>query len=181
MRTGAVHYRDDPLWIAIRDFPLDDQGSGLPFSHRLARENSWSNGFADRVIEEYRRFCYIAVRTKNPVTPSEEVDQAWHLHLLYSRSYWEDFCPNILKARFHHGPTRGGARERAKFRDWYRDTLNLYLAVFGEAPPADIWPPVTDRFRYATAYRRVNSATHWIVPVPRILLAVDRLIERIFG
>lgn len=181
MTTNDIDCHEDPRWIAIRDFPLDDQDAGLSFSRRLARENGWPRGFTGRVIDEYRRFCYIAVRTKKPVTPSEEVDQAWHLHLLYSRSYWEDFCPNILKTPFHHGPTRGGAKEGAKFHGWYSETLKSYEAIFGETPPPDIWPAAKDRFRHAAAFRRVNAATHWVIPVPRILLALDRLIERLVG
>ena len=30
------------------------------------------------------------------IGPSDEVDQAWHLHLVYTRSYWGEFCPNVL-------------------------------------------------------------------------------------
>lgn len=181
MITDNINYGDDPRWIAIRDFPLDEPEAGLPFSRRLARENGWTKTFADRVIEEYRRFCYIAVRTKSPVTPSEEVDQAWHLHLLYSRSYWKEFCPNVLKTPFHHGPTRGGPKEGAKFHDWYTETLKSYEAIFGAAPPTDIWPPAAERFRDAAAYRRVNLMTNWVIPIPRTLLALDRVIERWFG
>ncbi|MEZ6192343.1 MAG: hypothetical protein R3C45_13785 [Phycisphaerales bacterium] len=48
------------------------------------------------MVNEYRRFCYLAIAAGHTVTPSDEVDQAWHLHLLYTRDYWEDFCPNVL-------------------------------------------------------------------------------------
>jgi hypothetical protein len=34
------------------------------------------------------------------VTPSEQVDQVWHLHLTYTRSYWDEFCPNVLGQPF---------------------------------------------------------------------------------
>ncbi len=133
------------------------------------------------MIEEYRRFCYIAVRTRRPVTPSEEVDQAWHLHLLYTRSYWGDFCPNVLWMPFHHGPTRGGSKEGAKFHDWYSETLRSYTAIFGTAPPEEIWPPPAERFRDAAAYRRINLMRNWVIPIPRVLLALDRAIERWIG
>lgn len=50
---------------------------------------------------------YLAVRANHPVTPSDEVDQAWHLHLTYSRSYWDEFCGAVLEEVVHHDPTRG--------------------------------------------------------------------------
>ena len=63
----------------IMAFPLDESGVDLPFSHRLARENSWTDEFAARVIREYKRFVYLAMTANHPVTPSDAVDQAWHL------------------------------------------------------------------------------------------------------
>ena len=76
-----------------------------------------------RAIEEYKRFVFLAMAAGHPVTPLDEVDQVWHLHLCYTRSYWEDLCGEVLRAPLHHGPTRGGAAERARFDDQYRRTL----------------------------------------------------------
>ncbi len=163
---ASQSFYDDPLWIRIRDFALDDPGARLPFSKRLARENGWCHCYASRVIEEYKKFCYIAMRADHPVTPSEEVDQAWHLHLLYTRSYWDDFCRGVLQHRFHHGPTHGGREEGSKFRDWYQATLDSYQRIFGTPPPSDIWPPLKVRFKHVAAFRRVNTASHWVIPKP---------------
>src|SRR5262249_16669258 len=77
----------------------------------------WSRYHACRVVEEYKRFCYLALVAGQPVTPSEDVDEAWHLHLLDTRNYWDDFCRDVLRHPLHHAPTRGGPEERAKFRD----------------------------------------------------------------
>ncbi len=63
------------------------------FDQRLARENRWPLKFAARVVGEYKRFCFLAVTAGHDVTPSDAVDQAWHLHLTYSRDYWQRFCP----------------------------------------------------------------------------------------
>ena len=94
LREKDVH--DDDLWQRIDAFSFDEPGVSFPFSRRLARENDWSLYFAKRVIIEYKRFCYLAMRAGHPVAPSDEVDQAWHLHLLYSVGYWEEFCARIL-------------------------------------------------------------------------------------
>src|SRR5690242_10295867 len=80
-QSQVTGYPEDPLWIRIAGFLLDDPEAKMPFSCRLARDNGWSHDYACRVIAEYKRFCYLALVAGHPVTPSEEVDQAWHLHL----------------------------------------------------------------------------------------------------
>jgi uncharacterized protein (TIGR04222 family) len=158
------------LWDRIAAFPLDEPGADWTFTQRLARENRWSGEFAGRVIEEYRRFLLLAMAAGHPVTPSDGVDQAWHLHLTYTRSYWDDLCGAVLGRPLHHGPTRGGAAESAKFHDWYARTLDSYRRLFDAEPPADIWPPAADRFGRDLHFERVNTATHWVVPRPATLL-----------
>lgn len=167
----------DELLLRLESFEIDEPGVAFPFSARLARENGWTRGFARRVVAEYKRFVWLALRAGHPVTPSEEVDEAWHLHLCYTRSYWDGMCREILGRPLHHGPTAGGAAEEAKFADWYARTLDSYRAHFGEEPPADIWPPAAVRFRPVTA-RKVDAATHWVLPkraVKRGLLAAAAL------
>jgi hypothetical protein len=73
------------------------------------------------------------------------VDQVWHLHLLFSDAYWNDFCPRVLGRPLHHHPTKGGQAERDRFHELYRATIDSYRQHFGE-PPADLWPPVDVRF-----------------------------------
>ena len=151
----------------IEAVELDQGGASLPFSARLARDNGWSAGYADRVVAEYRRFVFLAAVAGHPVTPSDEVDQAWHLHLVYTHSYWDDLCGSVLGFPLHHGPTVGGAAEGAKFTDWYERTLDSYRRLFGAEPPVDIWPPSRRRFADADRFRRINTADHWVVPKPR--------------
>ena len=163
------------LWEAICRFPIDDPAARLPFSGRLARDNGWSPGFARRVVEEYRRFLFLAVEAGHPVTPSDEVDQAWHLHLVYTESYWNGLCAEVLGRPLHHGPTRGGPSEGSKYRDWYAQTLASYRRLFGSPPPADIWRDPEARFASAAHFRRVNTRNHWVIPRPRIDRRAARL------
>ena len=165
-RVPAIDPSGDPLWQRIDAFKFDAPGTTLTFARRLARENGWSAAFAERVIAEYKRFCYLALIAGHPVTPSDAVDQAWHLHLSYSENYWDEFCANALEQPLHHGPTRGGREERVKYRDWYRATLAAYERVSGAPPPPDIWPEVWRRFLGVEAMRRVNASDNWIVPKP---------------
>ena len=157
-------------WDRIAAFRLDEPGARFPFTARLARENRWSLSFARRVTDEYRRFLFLAVEAGHPVTPSDQVDQVWHLHLTYTESYWGGLCRDVLGRPLHHGPTRGGAHEAAKFHDWYGRTLDSYRRLFGTEPPADIWPPAAERFGRDLRFARVNTATHWVIPRPATIL-----------
>jgi len=156
---------DSSLWARLESFDLDGTAS-FSFTQRLARENNWTQSFAQRVVLEYKRFVFLAATCEHPVTPSDEVDQAWHLHLLYTRSYWDGLCGQVLGFPLHHGPTQGGAAEGKKFGDWYSRTLQAYQAAFTTAPPADIWPAAAVRFGEAPHFRRINLRRHWLLPRP---------------
>ena len=154
------------LWRRLCDYRFDEGDGELPFVRRLARENGWTTAFAHRVIDEYRRFLFLAATGDTPVTPSDQVDQAWHLHLTYTRAYWTRLCRETLGTPVHHGPTRGGRDEARKFDTWYTGTLRRYAETFGEPPPADIWPDPSVRFGVDVEHRRVNTARHWVIPKP---------------
>lgn len=160
---------DKTLLTKILAFDLDEPEAALPFTARLAREQGWTHVFAGRVAEEYKRFVALAMLSGHPVTPSEEVDQAWHLHMVYTESYWHRLCRDTLGRELHHQPTLGGAEEGGKFRDWYGKTLEGYRRIFGTEPPRDIWPSPGDRFADAGRGRWVNTADFWLVPKPALL------------
>jgi hypothetical protein len=152
-----------PVWQALSTYQIGPEGWLLTFARRLARENGWTAGHAERVIEEYKRFCFLAVAAGFEVTPSDPVDQAWHLHLLYSRDYWDRFCPEVLGCKLHHGPTKGGPEERGRHFEQYAATLKAYEATFGP-PPADIWPVANDLLSDSARARRVHPRDGWVLP-----------------
>ncbi len=151
------------LYARIVAFRFDEGKPELTFAARLARENGWPQDYAHRVIGEYRRFMFLAVTAGHPVTPSDQVDQVWHLHLIYSRSYWERFCPEVLQTSLHHGPTQGGDAEGKKYDDWYGRTLASYRQFFDEEPPQEIWPAAEIRFGDDLHWERANTRHNWIV------------------
>jgi hypothetical protein len=153
---------DDPLWHSLSCYSVGPADAALPFAARLARENGWSDLHAARVIDEYRRFCFLAATADHEVTPSDAVDQAWHLHLTYTRDYWERFCP-LLGRPLHHGPTAGGAAEHARFYLQYAETLRSYERAFGPAP-ADIWPGARRRLLDDPKARRVHPREALVIP-----------------
>jgi hypothetical protein len=157
---------DPPLWERIRDLPIGPPEAALRFTGRLARENGWSATAAAELVLEYRRFLYLMAVSAHPLTPSDAVDQAWHLHLTYTRAYWQDLCRDTLGRELHHQPTRGGTSEQARFRDQYAATLARYAAEFGQPPPAAWWPAPAQRFRDADQFVRVSRASTWLLPRP---------------
>jgi hypothetical protein len=156
--------RSEPsLYQRLNDFALDDESASFKFSDRLAHENGWSLAFAKGAIAEYKKFIYLAATSPTPVTPSDIVDQVWHLHLTYSRSYWDEMCSEILGKKLHHGPTKGGANEDSKYRDLYTATLDAYRREFNAEPPRDYWPISDARLESATHQRWVDTRTHAVV------------------
>lgn len=164
----------DELLLRLESFEIDQAGARLPFSARLARDQDWDPGFARRVTGEYKRFLWLAMRAGHPVTPSREVDEAWHLHLCYTRSYWDELCGKVLGKPLHHGPTEGGRAEDEKFADWYGRTLESYRRHFAEEAPADIWPPAEKRFA-PVKRRTIDPAEHWVIPKRQLRRALTLL------
>ena len=155
-------YSRDPIWLKIRGLELDDGISQLTFSKKLARENRWAHWFALEVIDEYKKFLYLMAQAGHPVTPSIQVDQAWHLHLIYTRLYWDDFAKD-MPFEPHHDPSKGGMAENDKFTDWYSKTLESYQRIFGMDPPVNIWPDPKERFRENQSWQWLDMSQHIIL------------------
>ncbi len=152
-------------WEAIKRFELDEPEASLSFTDRLARENGWTVEYSLRAILEYKKFIFLLTISNHPLTPSDQVDQVWHLHLLYTQSYWEDFCENTVKRKIHHGPTKGGSTEKEKFTNWYEKTKTFYLETFKIEAPKDIWPSSEIRFS-EIEFQRVNIKRNWVIKKP---------------
>lgn len=164
----ASAFTDHPIWVALCQHSIGPAGAALSFEQRLARENGWSAGQAARVLEEYRRFCFLAATAGHEVTPSDAVDQAWHLHLTYSRDYWERFCPEVLGRPLHHGPTAGGAEEQSRFFEQYARTLKSYEQTFGQPAPADLWPSAARRLIDDPRARRFHPRDGLLITRPQV-------------
>lgn len=154
----------------LESFSFDSPDTLLTFSDRLARENLWDKKYSARVIKEYKRFIYLACVSNEETTPSDEIDQAWHLHLTYTQSYWQNLCRDTLGIDLHHKPTKGGMDQESKYRSQYESTLKLYEKVYSEKPPTDIWPNIDLRFKDAADFVRVNKNKKWFIPKPNPII-----------
>jgi hypothetical protein len=159
---------DPILWQRLAAFEVSPPEAVFSFARRLARENRWSLAQAQAVFAEYRRFLYLCVVAGRPMTPSDAVDRAWHLHLTYARSYGQELCREVLGRPLPHEPPHGGPAERARSVASYRATLVAYAREFDQAPPGDIWPAPALRFRRTGTVQRIDTRDH-LVPVRRKL------------
>lgn len=138
METEIV-LRNDSLWKRLQGFSLDSPDADFPFSRKLAKEENWTIDFTRKAIEEYKKFIYLCCVLPNGASPSEMIDKVWHMHLIYTQNYWEEFCPNILRRKLHHYPSKGGRNEKEKHKNWFQDTLKNYEKIFNQKAPEDIW------------------------------------------
>lgn len=162
---GSPAQRD--LWDRVAGHPFERADQELDFTRRLARDRGWSLAFARGAVREYRRFCFLAMVSDEPVTPSEEVDEVWHQHLTYSRDYWDVWCGQVLRRALHHEPTVGGSAEGRRYRAQYAETLARYESHFGP-PDITYWPPAHRRFRARPRYRMVDADRVVILPRPAL-------------
>jgi hypothetical protein len=83
-------------WEALRAMSPGEPDALVTFEDKLIRQTGWPRPYARSAIDEYRRFLFFAAEAGHPVSPSPAVGEVWHLHLLYTRHYWDVLCPQLL-------------------------------------------------------------------------------------
>ena len=151
----------EELWQRIEQYTFDRPDDNVTFIDKLCREHGWTAPFARAAIEEYRRFAFLAVASGHSVSPPDAIDQVWHMHLMYSRRYWDDFCKGVLQTTLHHEPATGRPGERGGLADDYTHTLTSYRKHFGE-PPATFWP--ARPYAAPRSHRRVDLRSNVVLP-----------------
>lgn len=161
-QPNNMNQYESNLFRRICNFQVDTNPSPFPFSSKLAWEYRWSKHYTFRVIDEYKKFVFLAMVADHRVSPPSHVDRVWHQHLLYTHSYWDDWCGKILEQNLHHQPSLGGAEEGEKYMNYYTLTLKTYRCYFGNPPP-DIWHPPRVRSE-PIQYQWVNRQHFFLIP-----------------
>lgn len=125
------------------------------FIERLMKENSWTRPFTQRVIDEYKKFIFMAI--KHRVAPSYEIDQVWHTHILFTKEY-QAMCDTFVGTFLHHNPT-DTKHVRTIGKDEYMATKEAYRWTFGQEPPNDIWTNWKK-----SHYVYINLFNNWVIP-----------------
>ncbi|MFN9717072.1 MAG: TIGR04222 domain-containing membrane protein [Planctomycetota bacterium] len=173
---SLIHGNDwqHELWRRLSSWHPDNVDDALPFSVRLQREHGWTVSYTAKVIDEYRRFLFLSQVAGHVVCPSEDVDQVWHQHLTYTRSYWDDLCAQVLRKKLHHQPTKGGPSEHQLYMDLYSKTLASYELWFVEQPDERVWPCQRERF-FSKDMQRVDRRKYFVIPRPDLALPAEIL------
>lgn len=109
------------------------------FMEKLSKATGWKRERASRAIQEYLKFVFLTKKYGPEQVPSKPVDEVWHLHLQFTKDYWEEFCPKFVGFDLHHIPTPKTPEARQAGIEKYLETLERYQIEFGE-PPKSFWP-----------------------------------------
>lgn len=117
-----------PTLAEVDLFPLPEM-----LVPRVAKEHKYSLNDADNLVKEAKRMLYLSVVTKQPISPSQDVDMAWHEMLMFTRFYrqFADFIGGFI----HHDPTPGPPDGG----HLYEATKQRYFDIFGQKPDPRYW------------------------------------------
>ncbi|WP_196886384.1 glycine-rich domain-containing protein [Aureivirga sp. CE67] len=82
---------------------------------------------------EVLKFLFLVGKNNQTLTPSLNVDLAWHEFILFTRTYHQ-FCDNHFGRYIHHQPEENIAKNNSNFQK----TIKLYIITFGE-PKKEFW------------------------------------------
>jgi hypothetical protein len=99
---------------------------------RLVREEGVDEETAERWFDEMLRFLDVCATSATMLSPSENVDRAWHAFILNTRDY-ERYCRDRFGHFVHHDPT--GSPDP----DAYARAYERVAERHGQLDPA-IWP-----------------------------------------
>ncbi len=110
---------------------------------RVQKTTGFSAEKTARLAVELKRYFVLCYLYKNISIPklSSSVYEALHAFLLFTKDY-EYFCKETLGYFLHHIPTtevEKSARTTESAMAAKENFINLYTALFGETPNAEIW------------------------------------------
>ncbi|MFM8747040.1 MAG: hypothetical protein ACKOED_10295 [Aestuariivirga sp.] len=147
-------YRLDPLWLKLNMMNAEGLTAFAPLAQALQTQLGYNAAAAQRIIEEYRKFLFLAMRAGHQVIPPGIVNDAWLMHIENVQDYWETLGGMISERPLAHGLGTAGGAPAA---DAWKATLDSYERIFGAKPPMDIWgggPDVANPWMRAMAMMR---------------------------
>ena len=131
-----MDYRLDPLWLKLNMMNAEGLQAFAPVMKMMEQQMGSSAEMANRVIEEYRKFLFLAMRAGHQVIPPGPINDVWMTHLQTAQNFWENLGQMITER-----PVAGGmdAKAMGGMGDAWAATLKSYEVIFGTKPPMDIW------------------------------------------
>ncbi|WP_437959400.1 hypothetical protein WME76_06915 [Sorangium sp. So ce119] len=121
-----------------------DAAMSFPMEHvasKYASRMDVSIEVARGIVEELRRYLLLLAThgAENYNIPAGDVDDMWHIFLLFSADY-RAFCDRLGAGFIDHAPLPDEEIDSPRVQSNYRRLLLDYEATFGEKPPRHIWP-----------------------------------------
>ena len=102
--------RQLPLWLLQLDL--------APYAAKLI-QRGWEQGRTEKAVQEYREFLFDAAINDDDVSPTKDVDDVWHLHILDTRRYYAD-CKRLFGRMIHHIPSETTCHREGKLATCHR-------------------------------------------------------------
>lgn len=131
-----MDYRLDPLWLKLNMMNAQGLQSFAPLAKAMEQQMGANTEMAQRVIEEYRKFLFLAMRAGHQVIPPGIINDVWMMHLQQAQNYWETLGEMITERPVAQGLD---AKSFQSMSDAWAATLQSYEKIFGTSPPMDIW------------------------------------------
>lgn len=93
----------------------------------------WTLRDANETCFHYRNFLFLKKKYwHKPLTPSNDLDNFWHNHILDTKKYTED-CEAIFGEYLHHNPYFGidEKTDQDDLKKSLKNTLEMYFNEFG--------------------------------------------------
>lgn len=90
---------------------------------------NWTDKYTREVLFEYERFLILR-ESDNQLSPSDDIDRFWHIHILCSQHYTE-YCLSKFNKYIHHNALDSMDQPARLHR--LSNTLNEYTKHFGDA------------------------------------------------
>lgn len=149
-----------------------------PLAYQLIESRSgpkWKKAKAIQAIAHYLAFLYLIDRYPGlQISPTEEIDQVWHCHILDTHKYAED-CQHLFGYFVHHFPYLG-TRNQVDQQNWYYAyalTQQLFLKHFGiDFAMKSLFPSDCEPLRAEASYERIGCS-HICLDRPTISVTID--------
>jgi hypothetical protein len=149
-----MDYRLDPLWLKLNMMNAEGLQAFAPVMKMMEQQMGSNAEMANRVIEEYRKFLFLAMRAGHQVIPPGPINDVWMMHMQNAQNYWENLGQMISERPVASGVD---AKAMGSMGDAWAATLKSYEAIFGAKPPMDIWgtgPPAQNPMEQMMANMR---------------------------
>lgn len=123
----------DQIMRDLAELDLDCIKIKLMLMQKEDTGKHWSMDKIDHVADMYKNFLYLSATQDEPVVPTRDIDELWHVHILDTEKYAAD-CDRIFGRFIHHFPYFGirSTEDRHTRKAAFKRTGELYEKAFGK-------------------------------------------------